>query len=111
MLQEQPRIVAFGRDQRVPTTAELHERFLSLYDQSEIILDLRGIDLIGVTFLTELAHLRLYRRNHGLLLGRLVVDSQQARSALSAVGFDRNWPIFKTIEEAIASFDGPQLFA
>lgn len=111
MLQEQPSIAVFGRAERVPEATELHEQFLSLYDRPQIILDLRAIDLIGVPFLTELAHLRLYRRNRGLLVGRLVVESQYVRNALSAVGFERNWPIFKTIEDAIASFDGPQLYA
>lgn len=111
MLQEQPRIFAFGREERVPSTGDLHEQFLELYDHPQIILDLRAIDLLGVAFLAELAQLRLHRRTRGLLLGRLVVDSQRVRNALSAVGFERNWPIYRTIEEALASYDGPELYA
>ena len=109
MLPEQPRIVAFGPDDRAPSTADLHERFLTLYDLPQIILDLRAIDLLGVAFLAELAQLRWYRRTHGLPVGRLVVDSQYARNALSAVGFERNWPIYRTIEGATTSFNGPDL--
>lgn len=111
MLQEQPRIFAFGRDERVPSNGDLHEQFLELYDHPQIILDLRSIDLLGVAFLTELGQLRLHRRNLGLPLGRLIVDSQYVRNALSAVGFERNWAIYRTPEEALASFDAPDLRA
>lgn len=89
----------------------LNERFLSIYDEPLIVLDLSGVDTIDPFFLSELAQLRVYRRDNGLLLGRLVIDSQNVRSALRAVGFERHWPIYATLEEAVASFDGPPVYA
>lgn len=102
MLQERPTIV-------LPQA--LHERFAGFYDDECIIMDLSGVDIVDTVFLAELARLRTYRLGRGLMQGRLVVDSQNVRNALSAVGFERNWPIFKTVDEAVASFDGPPLYA
>lgn len=95
----------------VMSRTELHERFAKTYDADHLIIDLRGVDLIDGSFLAELVQLRLHRRNRRLQLGRMVVDSQYVRNALSAVGFDRNWPIYRTLEQAVASFDGPPLYA
>ena len=110
MLQETPRIltvpVCFAA-----SSEELHTQFLGVYDDAHIIIDLAGVDTIDPALLAELAQLRLHRRAKGLLLGRLVVTSPNVRNALSAVGFERHWPIFRTLDEAAASFDGPSLYA
>lgn len=110
MLQETPRILTVPDCFRA-SSEELHEQFLGLYDNTHIIIDVTGVDTLDPALLAELAQLRLHRREKGLLLGRLVVDSQNVRNALSAVGFERHWPIFRTRDEAIASFDGPDLYA
>ena len=89
----------------------LNERFLSVYDEPLIVLDLSGVDTVDPVFLAELAQLRVHRRDKGLLLGRLVIGSQNVRTALRAVGFERHWPIYATLEEALASFDGPPVYA
>jgi hypothetical protein len=70
-----------------------------------VILDLTGVDTLDAYFIAELARLHVHRRRKGLPLGRLVVDSQNLRNALIAVGFDRYWPIYRTCEEAIRSFE------
>ncbi|HKU66485.1 MAG TPA: hypothetical protein VJP85_01800 [Candidatus Baltobacteraceae bacterium] len=75
------------------------------------MIDLTGIDTIDPALFTQLAQLRRHRHSQGLLRGRLVVDSRNVRNALSAVGFERLWPIFSTLEEAIASFGGPPIYA
>lgn len=110
MLQETPRIltvpVCFAA-----SSEELHKQFLDVYDDAHVIIDVTGVDTLDAALLAELAQLRLHRRANGLLLGRLVVATQNVRNALSAVGFERHWPIFRTIDEAIASFDGPELYA
>ena len=82
----------------------LHGQFLALYTSEFIVIDLSGIDMLHPTFLAELSHLWLRRERNGLLLGRLVIDSPNVRNALSAIGFERHWPIFSTCEEALASF-------
>lgn len=106
----QPTVLAFENGStRSPEL--LNERFLSIYDDPLIVLDLSGVDTVDPLFLSELAQLRVHRRNKGLLLGRLVIGSQNVRSALRAVGFERHWPIYATLEEAVASFDGPPVYA
>lgn len=110
MLQETPRILTVPVCFRA-SAEELHTQFLSVYDEAQIIIDLTGVDTLDSALLAELAQLRLHRRTNGLLLGRLIVASQNVRNALSAVGFERHWPIFRTVDEAAASFDGPDLYA
>jgi len=110
MLQETPRILTVPVCFRTPAQ-ELHAQFLRVYDEALIVVDLTGVDTLDPALLAELAQLRLHRRTKSLLLGRLVVASQNVRNALSAVGFERHWPIFRTVDEAAASFDGPNLYA
>lgn len=90
---------------------EMHQRFLELYDRERIVIDMTALDLPPAAVLSELAQMRVYRNANKLLLGRLVVESSCIRNALRAVGFERHWPIFKTRDEALASFEGPPLFA
>lgn len=97
-------------DSIVKSRGELQAQFLLLYDDERIIVDLTGIDLLDVDFLAELAQLRVYRRAKRLLVGRLIVDSQPLRTALSAVGFERDWAIFRTLDEALLSFDAAPLY-
>jgi len=89
----------------------LHDRFLPLYDEQHIVIDFTDIDTIDPVFLSELAQLRQHRSDRGLLLGRLVIRSRNIRNAFSAIGFERHWPIYRTREEAIASFSGPPIYA
>ena len=110
MLQETPRILTVP-DCFAASSEELHNRFLELYDDAYIIIDVTGVDTLDPALRAELAQLRLHRRTNGLLLGRLIVTSQNVRNALSAVGFERHWPIFRTVDEAAASFDGPDMYA
>lgn len=89
----------------------MHARFLEVYDRERIVIDMTAIDLPHPAILSELAQMRVYRNANNLLLGRLVIESPCIRKALRAVGFERHWPIFKTRDEALASFEGPPLFA
>lgn len=109
MLQTQPAVLAFGGFPGSPE--RLNDRFVRIYDQPLIVLDLTGVDTIDPAFLSEMAQLRVHRREKGLLVGRLVIDSQHVRSALRAVGFERHWPIYETLDEAVASFEGPPIYA
>lgn len=108
MLKDTPAILAFGND-FTDTPQRLRERFLEIYQTPMVVMDLSGVDTIDPAFLSELAQLHVHRRQLGLMLGRLVVDSHGVRNALRAVGFDRHWPIYATLEEALASFEGPEL--
>lgn len=110
MLHEKLIILAFGnicsdRPDR------LHRRFLALYDVPQIIIDLSGVEMLDPLFLRELAKLKTHRRRRGLLLGRLVVDSEYVCKALRAVGFDRNCAIYRTLEDAVASYEEAQSYA
>lgn len=110
MLHETPRILKVP-ESFAASSEELHKQFLSIYDQALVVIDLSGVETLDAALLAELSQLRLRRRKKGLLLGRLVVDSPNVRNALSAVGFERHWPIYRSRDEAIRSFYGPQLYA
>ena len=110
MLHNRVKIVSFdGPFVRCQNT--VRERFAEACDDPLLIIDLSGVQLVDGAILNELNELLAHRRSHALQLGRLVIDSPYVRSALSAIGFDRNWPIFRTIDAAITSFDGPPLYA
>ena len=89
----------------------MHTRFIEVYDCERIVIHMTAMDLPPPAILSELAQLRVYRDANKLLLGRLVIESPCIRKALRAVGFERQWPIFRTRDEALASFEGPRLFA
>jgi anti-anti-sigma regulatory factor len=107
---ETPRLIALA-DLFVVLPDQLHDKLEALESAAQIILDLHGVETVDPHVLAELAKIRQHRRKRGLLLGRLVVGSPHLRSALTAVAFDRHWLIFKTLEEAIASFKSAPLYA
>jgi anti-anti-sigma regulatory factor len=104
MQREQPKVLKF-EEPLSTSRAELHERFVKSYEDPRVIVDLHGVDLLDGAFLAELAQLRTHRDAHGLAEGRLVIDSPYVRTALTAVGLEHNWPVFRTLDEALASFD------
>lgn len=104
MYREQPRVLTFEEPVSASRT-ELHERFVRSYEDPQVVIDLHGVDLVDGEFLAELAQLRTHRHEHGLQAGRLVIDSPYVRTALSAVGLEHNWPVYETLDEALASFD------
>lgn len=110
MLHSRVRVLSFNGP-FVTCRTKMRERFAQAYDDPLLIIDLSGVHLVDGAFLDELGKLRDHRRSRSLQLGRLVIDSPYVRNALSAIGFERNWPIFRTIEAAVTSFDGPPLYA
>lgn len=109
MMHERVKIVSVS-DPFVMSHTKLREHFGAAYDDPLLVIDLSGVHLVDGRFLDELARLRSHRQERGLQLVRLVIDSPYVRSALSAVAFDRNWPIFRTIGAALNSFEGPPLY-
>jgi anti-anti-sigma regulatory factor len=96
MLHETPRIL------RVPESLAASS---PEFDRARLVVDLSGVDTLDAQFIAELALVHVHRRRKDLPLGRLVVDSQNLRNALIAVGFERYWQIYQTCEEAIRSFE------
>lgn len=107
----QPLVLSLHSDGIAARPHEWHERFLALYDTPRIVVDLSNLTVLKEHFLAELALMRAHRRASRNLLGRLVVPSEAIRASLESVGFAKNWPIFETLEEALASFDGPEIYA
>lgn len=105
MLHETPSIFTLADVAAASSTNNWHSRLTPFFDKKRIVIDLTGADVIEPAFLVELARLGLYRRGRRMPLGRLVVDSPYVRNALTAVGFDRQWPLFRSLSEAIASFE------
>jgi anti-anti-sigma regulatory factor len=104
MLHETPSILAVA-DSFFASPNDVEAQLQALYDRRCVIIDLRGVDRLDPAFVAELGKLGMYRRAGGQALGRLIVDSRSIRNALSAVGFERNWPIYRTLEHALASFE------
>jgi len=110
MLHQSPMVLRVREHLAMPAAC-LHEQFLALYHCEFIVIDLSGVDILQPALMAELSQLRLRRKHNGLLLGRLVIDSPNLRNALSAIGFERQWPIFRTCREALASFGKARFFA
>jgi anti-anti-sigma regulatory factor len=104
MQSERPKVLKFEDPLDIPRN-ELHERFRESYEDDRIIIDLHGIELVNGAVLAELAKLRTHRNERGLEAGCLVIDSPYVRTALSAVGLERNWSVYQTLDEALESFE------
>lgn len=107
----QPLVLSLQSDGIAARPHEWHERFLTLYDAPRIVVDMSAVTGLSEHVLAELALMRAHRRAAHYLLGRLVVSSEAILAPLESVGFAKNWPIFETLEEALASFDGPEIYA
>ena len=107
----QPIVLSLQNERNALRPHEWHERFRDLYDVPRIVVDTSGLTHLNEHFLAELALMRAHRHASRSLLGRLVVPSQAIRTSLAHVGFAKNWPLFETLEEALASFDGPEIYA
>jgi anti-anti-sigma regulatory factor len=105
MDREQPKVLMY-EEPLGAARGELHERFVRSYEDARVIVDLQGVDLIDGAFLVELAQFEAHRHTRGLQSIRLVIDSPYVRTALGAIGFERNYRVFTSMEDAVASFDG-----
>lgn len=72
-------------------------------EHPSVILDMTAVTFIDSTCLGELV--RMYKtrtKEHGFEPARLAIASPRVRHLFGIVEFDRLWPIFETLEEAIA---------
>lgn len=82
--------------------AELHALLLRAYDHDNVVVDLTGVAYMDSTALSQFAIMRKSRGGAGYEPARFVVPSEHLRKLFAIVGFDKVFPIFSTLEEAIA---------
>jgi anti-anti-sigma factor len=67
-----------------------------------VILDLSAVRFMDSTCLGRLAHMEQERQRAGLASARLVIASENIRRLFKVVAFDRIWPIFNSVDEALS---------
>jgi anti-anti-sigma factor len=73
-------------------------------DRPRVFIDMSRVTFMDATCLGKLATIQGERfRKGGLRPATLVVAYPQVRRLLTLVGFDKAWPIFGTLDEALAN--------
>jgi len=70
-------------------------------DCADVVVDLSAVSYIDSTCLGKLVGMRVKRSAKGFEPARLVVTSPRVRRLFSIVHFDKIWPIFETLDEAL----------
>ena len=77
-------------------------------DRPRVFIDMSAVTFMDATCLGKLASMQGERfRNGGLRPAALIVAYPHVRRLFTLVGFDKVWPIFGTLDEALA--DDPPL--
>ncbi len=84
---------------------ELERLLQPTYDFPNVILDMTNSTYADSTCLGRLIRMRAHRRENGFEPACIVLPSPQLRKLFDLVGFDRIWPLYDTLEEALGSLE------
>lgn len=105
---QKPMIIALSGDWDLARREELGALLSAAYDCADVVLDLTETRYMDSTALAELAKMRKHRVNHrGFEPTHIVVPPGNIEKLLTIVGFDKAFPTFPTLAEALAAFDEP----
>jgi anti-anti-sigma factor len=76
-------------------------------DRPRVVIDMSAVTFMDATCLGKIAGMQADRfRKGGLSPAILIVAYPHIRRLLALVGFDKVWPVFRTLDEAL-SVDSP----
>ncbi len=81
---------------------ELTERLEPAYGESTVVLDLTTAKYVTSTLICALVVAHKHRREHGLPRAMLAVKSAFVRRLLGATGIEGLFPIYDSVDEALA---------
>lgn len=106
--QQEPLIIPLLGDWDLARKDELGALLSAAYDHPQVVLDLTETRYMDSTALAELAKMRKHRVNHrGFEPTHIVVRPGNIEKLLTIVGFDKAFPLFPSLPEALAAFDDP----
>ena len=98
-----PHIVTLDGEWDIARREELQKLLEPSYETpGEVILDLRTVTYADSTILAGLIVARNRRRGKGYPVPRLVIGSRQLRRLFAIAGLDDAFPIYETLDEAVA---------
>ncbi|MBV8373398.1 MAG: STAS domain-containing protein [Candidatus Eremiobacteraeota bacterium] len=82
------------------------ERILEpAYSAPHVVVDMSAVTYIDSTCLAKLARMRKIRSEHGFAPARLVIVSAHLKRLFRIVQFDRIWPLYDSLEDALKTSD------
>ncbi len=99
-----PLIVTVDGEWDLARADELEALLQPTYERSNVILDMTHSTYADSTCLGRLIRMRTHRAEQGFDPARIVLPSPQLRKLFDLVGFDRMWPLYDTLDEALDSF-------
>jgi anti-anti-sigma factor len=98
-----PVVISFERDEYdIATCDEFAAALEPAYDAPDVILDLSAITYLDSTCLGKLASMRDRRAKSAYLPARMVISAKNITRLFKLVAFDKVWPIFETLDAALA---------
>ena len=99
-------VISLAGEWDIYRRAELRERLEPAYEEREVVLDLTAARFVTSTLICALVVMQKHRSAQLLPEAVLAVKSAFVRRLLTATGLDCLFPIYESLEEAIAG--GPQ---
>ena len=76
------------------------------HESKTCIVDLSGVRYLDSSCLTKIALMQKERSAQSLLPASFVIASPALRRLFSIVGYDRRWPVYDSVEAAVAAISG-----
>lgn len=109
MESSEPFIVALGRVEYDLASSEALERLLEpAHERANVILDLSAVKYLDSASIEKLSRVRRDRARKGMRPAKLVIASAQVRRLFEILKFDRLWPIFATLDDALREARQPE---
>lgn len=101
-------VVSLAGEWDIYRRAELRERLEPAYAEREIVLDLTAAKYVTSTLICALVVMQKHRVAQSLPQAVLAVKSAFVRRLLTATGLDGLFPIYESLEEAVAGGAQPE---
>jgi anti-anti-sigma factor len=73
------------------------------HESKTSVIDLSGVRYMDSSCLTKIALMQKQRSARSLLPASFVIASPALRRLFSIVGYDRRWPVYDSVDDAIAA--------
>jgi|SRR5579863_1033951 len=82
---------------------ELERLLESSYSHPGVVIDMSKVRFIDSTCLGKFVKMRKERGARGLAVERIVIPNENIRRVFALVRFDRIWPLYLSLSEAMAA--------
>ena len=105
----EPFIVTLGRVEYDLGSAQALQTLLEpAHEKPNVIIDLSPVKYLDSASIEKLSRVRRERARKGMRPAKLVIASAQVRRLFEILKFDRLWPIFLTLDDALREARQPE---